>query len=354
MDKKISVVITLYKHKKKLIHAIESVVSQTYKNIEIILIDNNALQETLFIAKKFHEKYPDIIRIIHESNQGIASARNRGIFEASGEYIAFCDEDDVWMHDKLQKQMNAQKENPDSSIITCLVNFVSYDEGAIIESKKVFGPQFWALELFGKTEKYNKYPLYNPHPSTMFFRKTLAIDVGAFDEAFNPYWTEDTEFSLRMYERGPIYLINESLVNIRISSSEYLNTRQGLFDFVSIKNLNYFFKKLCRRFENNYNEEILNSLKKIRAQWLREVSFKFLGFHNGRKFARILLTRSIKDHPLEWKTWKTYCRTFLPSKYYTYVSKVNTINKQKLPSEIDEKFCKNLFIEFLDDLNLIK
>ncbi|EAY56218.1 MAG: Putative glycosyltransferase, family 2 [Leptospirillum sp. Group II 'C75'] len=344
----VSVIITIYKHKKKLSDAIESVLAQTFNNIEIILVDNNALVDTVLLAKQYQEKYPSIIRIVHEPKQGIASARNRGIIEAVGEYITFCDEDDIWLQDKLLKQINAQQKHPESSIITCLVNFISYKDGALVESDQCFSPQFWASELYGKTEKYKKYPLYNPHPSTMFFRKELAKEVGLFDEAFNPYWTEDTEFSLRMYDKGPIYLVQESLVNIRISSSEYLISRQGEFDFVSIKNLDYFFKKLCCRFLNDCDNKVTHSLRRIRAQWMREISIKFLGFDNGKKFARILLMRAIKDQPLNWKTWKTYLRTFFPKRYYPYFFKISKITNQIIPAEIDDKFCRNLFLGFFD------
>jgi len=340
---KISVISTIFKHKQKLSQAIDSILKQTYKNIEIILVDNNALPETLMVAKEYRDLYPMIIRVVREPIQGIASARNRGVVESTGEFITFCDEDDIWYPDKIQRQIEAQTEHPECSIITNLVDFISYEDSHVIESRKSFDPQFWATELFGNTAQYKKWPLYNPHPSTMFFRKKLAIEVGLFDEEFNPYWTEDTEFSLRMYEKGPIYLIPDSLTKIRLSSKDYLKSRQGDFDWVAVKNLNYFFKILCKKFGSNQDPVIQKALKKIRAQWMRELSIKFLIYKKGKSYARRLLIRSIADQPFNLKTWKIYLRTFLPEKYYPSIFHFEKIIKEDLPIEVNDSVFKNLF-----------
>lgn len=342
-EDKISVISTIYKHKQKLSQALDSILNQTFKNIEIILVDNNALPETLMVAKEYRDRYPTIVRIVSEPTQGIASARNRGVRESTGDFITFCDEDDIWMPDKLLKQLNVQKKHPEYSIVTNLVDFISYEDGRVVESRKTFSPQFWATELLGKTEHYQKYPLYNPHPSTMFFRKSLALEVGLFDEGFNPYWTEDTEFSLRMYEKGPIYLIPESLTQIRLSSKEYLKTRQGDFDWVAIKNLNYFFSILCKKFGSDKDPVSRKALKKIRAQWMRELSVKFLVYQEGKSYARELLTRALADQPFNLKTWKIYLRTFFPQKYYPSFFHFEKIVKGSLPMKVDESLLKNLF-----------
>ncbi len=340
-DPKVSIITTIYKHRNKLSLAIESMLSQKYKNIEIILVNNNAIPETLAVANEYQTRYPEIIRIVFEPTQGIASARNRGIIEAKGEFVSFCDEDDIWVPDKIKKQLQIQQDHPEFSIITNLVNFISYDDGQIVELNQNFSPQFWAIELFGNTEKFKKHPIYNPHPSTMFFRRSLAIDVGLFDEKFNPYWTEDTEFSLRMYEKGPIYLIPETLTHIRLSSKNYLKDRQGDFDWVAIKNLNYFFSILYKKYGTQKDKR--NALIKIRAQWMRELSIRFLIYREGKSYCRQLLIRSLKDQPINPKTWKTYIRTFAPENYLPRIFHFEHVKNEKLPTEINEDFFKNLF-----------
>ena len=72
-EDKISVISTIYKHKQKLSQALDSILNQTFKNIEIILVDNNALPETLMLAKEYRDRYPTIVRIVSEPTQGIAT-----------------------------------------------------------------------------------------------------------------------------------------------------------------------------------------------------------------------------------------------------------------------------------------
>lgn len=340
---RISVIITFYKHNRTLSYAIESVLSQVYKNIEVILVNNNALPESLVVAKTYRDLYPERIKVVYEPTQGIASARNRGIIESTGEFITFCDEDDVWREDKLQRQLEIQKKYPECSMVTNLVDFIDYENGSLIESGITFLPQFWAKELFGDTEKYKTWPLYNPHPSTMFFRKKLAFEVGLFDEAFNPYWTEDTEFSLRMYEKGPIYLIPESLTFLRRSPNDYLKKRQGDFDFVAIKNLNYFFKILCGKLGNTKDSIVTKKLKKIRVQWMREISITFFVFKDGKAYGRFLLMRALSDDIINLKTWKVFLRTFLPQKLYPSIFKFEKIIDKSFPPEINHSYLKELF-----------
>ncbi|MHB1934940.1 MAG: glycosyltransferase family A protein [Leptospirillum sp.] len=339
----VSIIITLYRHKGTLPAAIESVLHQTFQNFEIILVDNNASCDVLETAKAYHKLYPKNIRLVKESKQGIASARNRGVLEARGVYIAFCDEDDILLPYNLEKKCAAINENPFCSIITSKVDFISPEDGSVVESGQVFAPQFWAEEIFGKSEQFIKHPLYNPHPSTMFFRKDLALEVGLFDENFNPYWTEDTEFSLRMYQKGPIYLIDESLTQIRLASKQYLKDRQGEVDWTSLKNIDYFYKILRKKYGDTTAFPAKKALKKIRARWLRESSLLFLRYSNGKSFGRNFLIRSIKDEPWNPKSWKQYLRTFFPFKFYPRIFHFEKTFREPLPKYINKQYIENLF-----------
>ena len=337
----ISVIITLFAHKNTLNEALDSILQQTFQNFEIVLVENNADKSLVEIAMSYISIHPDKIRIVSEPVQGIASARTRGVIEAKGTFIAFCDEDDVMYPDKLEKQLHCMLNNPKYSIITSYVDFIS-PQSEIIETDRVFEPQHWAIELFGKTEKFKKHPLYNPHPSTMFFSRSLALEVGLFDEGFNPHGTEDTEFSLRMYEHGPIYLIHESLTKIRFHTSEYLKKREGEINWISIENLNHFFHLLCIRYSRSFPRR---SFLNIRAQWLREISMLFFKVKNGRDYGRSLLKRSIQDRPWDLRTWKQYIRSFFPYKYYPKVFKFEINSAEKIPSHIDKKYLQGIFNE---------
>jgi glycosyltransferase involved in cell wall biosynthesis len=102
----VSVIIPSYNHGHFIGKAIQSVLDQTYENIEVLVVDNHSADDTRQVVEGFHTKLD--IRFLEISNHGvIAASRNKGISEATGEWIAFLDSDDSWMPDKLEKVVNA-------------------------------------------------------------------------------------------------------------------------------------------------------------------------------------------------------------------------------------------------------
>lgn len=99
----VSVVIPVYNAEKHLEATLASVFAQTYQNIEIVAVDDGSQDRSVSIL----EQYPDRVRVIKQSNKGAAAARNRGVREAKGEWIAFIDADDLWTDDKVQRQLEA-------------------------------------------------------------------------------------------------------------------------------------------------------------------------------------------------------------------------------------------------------
>ena len=111
----VSVIITTYKRSEFLTRAINSVLKQTYKNFEVIIVDdNNKNDEYSKFTQTLLETYinRNEIKIIqHDENKGISAARNTGIKEANGEYIAFLDDDDEFLPKKIELQINLFKES---------------------------------------------------------------------------------------------------------------------------------------------------------------------------------------------------------------------------------------------------
>ncbi len=111
MEPLVSVVIPVYNATKYLARTLDSALKQTHKNLEIILIDDCSKDDSLKIMHEYEQKDPRIKVLESEKNQGVAAVRNRGIREASGEYIALLDSDDVWVEDKIERQIKLLKEN---------------------------------------------------------------------------------------------------------------------------------------------------------------------------------------------------------------------------------------------------
>jgi len=114
--KLISVIIPSYNSETFIERAIESVLRQTYKNYEIILVDNNSSDNTQKILYSYAKKYPDLIRVLHEFKQSAPAARNKGLSEAKGEWIQYLDSDDELLPEKLEHQL-ALTNNGDVDLI---------------------------------------------------------------------------------------------------------------------------------------------------------------------------------------------------------------------------------------------
>ena len=99
----VSVVIPAYNSASYLAEAVESALGQTFKDLEILVVDDGSTDET----QELMRRYGPPVRCLSQENTGVATARNRGIDESRGRYVAFLDADDVWQPDKLEKQLAA-------------------------------------------------------------------------------------------------------------------------------------------------------------------------------------------------------------------------------------------------------
>src|ERR1043165_3045241 len=108
MNPLVSVIIPVYNGARHLRAALESVFAQTYRSFEVIVVDDGSVDESAIIAQSFPE-----VRYIHQTNCGVAAARNHGIEAARGEFLAFLDQDDLWTPDKLRLQIEYLLSHPE-------------------------------------------------------------------------------------------------------------------------------------------------------------------------------------------------------------------------------------------------
>lgn len=101
----VSIIMPAYNAERYIREAVDSVTAQTHRNWELIIIDDRSNDNTADIALEYHRLDPRIRLIKNEDNLGAAGSRNRGLDEASGDYVALLDADDVWLYDKLSKQL---------------------------------------------------------------------------------------------------------------------------------------------------------------------------------------------------------------------------------------------------------
>lgn len=134
----VSVIIPFYRNVEWLVEAVESVRYQSYDNIEIIVINDGSSE----ILNKFLEIYEDEIKYIYQENAGAAAARNRGIEEAKGDYLAFLDSDDIWDSQKIEKQVKYMIENGFIWSHTSYIKFSEKKDLQSVDVSKFYGNVF--------------------------------------------------------------------------------------------------------------------------------------------------------------------------------------------------------------------
>ena len=203
----ISVVIPTYNRENLIVRAINSVLNQTLKPKEIIIVDDGSSDNTKEIVKNYPVKY------IYQKNFGVSFARNKGVKEAKGEWIAFLDSDDEWREDKLQKQADFHRLNKD-------ILFSHTGEKWIRDAKAVKYPKR-LKKPFGECFLDNLSTCKIAASSVMIHRDIFE-KVGYFDE--NLRVCEDYDFWLRVSYIFKIGLLNEPLITKYAGHSQLSDT----------------------------------------------------------------------------------------------------------------------------------
>lgn len=197
----VSIVTPTYNCGKFIAETIESVIEQTYKNWEMIIVDDCSKDDTQTIVGKYIKNNKRIKYIKFEKNQGAAIARNVAIKEAKGKYIAFLDSDDLWSKDKLEKQIGFMKKNNYNFSYT---NYEEIDEKSMPLNIQVTGPK-----------KITKAGMYNycwPGCLTVIYN---AEKVGRVQIENLPK-NNDYAMWLKVIKKSKCYLLNENLAKYRI------------------------------------------------------------------------------------------------------------------------------------------
>lgn len=209
----VSVILPTYNRIKTIQRSIDSVLDQTYKNIELIIVDDNSTDGTFDLISELYGDDERIIYIMNDSNMGPSGARNAGVDAAHGEFIAFQDSDDIWHPDKLEKQM-AIFENAGDEIGMVYCQYALFKDGI---QKTIYPSDDFPME--SKSGDIFPYLLMVPlcGTPTMLIRKKYFISVGGFSTDIHSL--EDYEFSLRFAKKYHILLCNEPLVDANETES---------------------------------------------------------------------------------------------------------------------------------------
>ncbi len=216
----VSVIIPTYNSEKFIKKTVSSALSQTYKELEIIIVDDCSKDNTRAIIEELSNQDNRVRFIFQDKNQGVAVARNIGIKNAKGKYIAFLDSDDIWLSEKIEKQISAIKNgNP---FVFCAYDFVDGEGNHIGNKSKI------------KTEVSYKDELTKTYIST----PTVIYDREFFDDPYMPLRRtgQDYAFWLVLLSKANAYGIDEALVHVtRREGSLSKNKIQNLIDVYEIQ-----------------------------------------------------------------------------------------------------------------------
>ncbi|MBI5142728.1 MAG: glycosyltransferase [Nitrospirae bacterium] len=200
----VSVVIPAYNAEKYIAETLDSVMAQTYTDFEVLVVDDGSKDGTVSIAERYAELHPDQIRLIRKPNGGPSSARNAGIKAARGAYIAFNDADDLWLPEKLEKQMLFFESLP-SNVGMTYTDARSFDD----EGLWILPPGLDQYRKLG-SNAYLKLLKNNVIPNcSVIVRRECFDKVGMYDQS--PDIIEDYDMWLRIARQYDVDCIDDVL-----------------------------------------------------------------------------------------------------------------------------------------------
>ncbi|MBX3329387.1 MAG: glycosyltransferase family 2 protein [Nitrospira sp.] len=330
----VSVVVPTYNRAYCLTKSIDSALAQTYRNIEVIVIDDGSSDNTRLLIEKAYASEPRV-RYVHQSNGGVAVARNHGIRLSRGEFMALLDSDDVWKPWKTEVQVQVLRERPEVGMTWTDMEAVNPD-GELIAPRflrTMYSTYQWfptTESLFtsaymlpgeladrvrsGQLGRVHVGDIFSPmmmgnlvHTSTVLMRRERLAIVGYFPENLR-HAGEDYDFHLRTCHAGPVAFVDAPSIYYRV----------GWHDQITVKDFNFFFArgylKSARGYLHADRDRIHLSPSMI--QLLLAQAYEWVGsalFRLGkRRLARRFLIRSLGYQFWQPRVYVTLLRTSLP------------------------------------------
>ncbi len=286
---KVSVIVPIFNAEKKLDRCLKSVIKQTFKNFELILVNDGSTDNSLKICRKF-EKEDKRVRVIDKNNEGCIAARRKGIENASSDYIMFVDADD-WIDTKSIELLYNETVNNDFDIIVC--NMYKVLGNGVIFKKKNGSVYFSKDRIYSDEEiKRELIPAYfhgHPFPSSLcakLYKKELILKSGNYLDRIC-FLGEDLFYNLEMFlKANKVKIISHSLyfysfggstskymphlfddmingykIQSEVIEEYFIATKQKQFNGISIMLLNTFKTCLYNLFNSKLSEpDIKNSI----------------------------------------------------------------------------------------------
>jgi len=285
MDDLISIIITAYNEELYIERAIDSALSQTHSNVEIIIIDDGSNDDTNNLASKYINKN-NIKLITHSKPMGLMNARNHGVQEACGEYITFLDADDRFANNKVEAQYNKLKELEKDSIL--FIGRVVYTEQGVplIKNHEFITKNIYQFNYLDVLKKNKVLPL----GATMMLKRSHFLKLGGFD----PDSKKERDFIARFGNHiGGIFLYGEPLYiqhrkpnSMSVNHLNVYNNELSMINCWDPKNKNSFSeqRKISSQDFDDYKNNIMKQLTRklvynnVKIAEVKDHSHKFITY----------------------------------------------------------------------------
>lgn len=227
-DRRISVVIPAYNASQYIAMAIDSVLDQTHRVDEIIVVDDGSTDKTQEVVARYEDKG---VRYVRQPNQGSACARNTGIALASGKYIAFLDADDFWLPNKINQQVKTFEEKTDLALVSG--DQIFWDQDRSFEKVREFSRRQWDTD----SKKQIIFENIVGNPSMVMVKRSVLQQAGLFDPQIR--FGDDWDMWIRVSEIGKIGFVQEPVAVYRWHKNSISQNQQ--------KACLASYRKICRR-----------------------------------------------------------------------------------------------------------
>ena len=290
----VSVIIPTYNRARLVGAAVESVLAQTYRPLEVIVVDDGSSDESQHALSRYRD---EILLLRHERNRGAPAARNTGVSAARGEYVAFLDSDDLWEPDKLEKQMAAMLAGPGYGFCFC--------DYSLWRDDRVVAPAVKCLAARKAGERPFEALLAGNFvaAATILTTRGHLDEIGGWDESLGA--CQDWDLALRLSARLMVAYVDEPLLRVREQegsiSSDLVKASWSALTVV---------RKALRLAEEVLPERV-RVARRVSARTLATYGREL--FFQGSPQARTLLVASLQLSPGCGRAWRYLAASMLPA-----------------------------------------
>lgn len=307
----VTVLMPVFNASRYLKAAISSVLDQTYTDFEFLIVDDGSTDNSLNIIQQFSDVR---MKIIHQENAGVAVALNNGLLQAEGTYICRFDADDICEPDRIEKQLNFLKQNPDYCIVGSDAKYI-LEDGEYLFNYRC--PGHLHEEIVSKI--YDHCPFIH---SAVMYKKEVVINAGAYSPFAHNF--EDYLLWVNLAKKGKMRNLSESLINVRFNpASVTIDEKWRSKRFRALKK-SIILTGIITEQDGN---ELKVMIKTQDTRKIKEGSYhalcakKFLVDNFQPTKARQHVCKAISIHPLRLDNYALLFISFLPALITRFIYK---------------------------------